>query len=920
MLHQYHYTAVLVIVLLLHGIVRAQAPEYFSVLQTEKVLSTGEVQWTQFGPGSAGYCDIVEYHPTDPNCLIMSPDVFNSYRSLDNGASWHTIRDCDGTSLGLWRMRDISFSLQNPDYGVAIDERGWFWETRDRGGQWQRNHDFSAKGVCSVVTLDPENDQIIYVGSGNFWNVKWNKRTLASPRREIPKPNEHYVYLCDFEFPLQQFYQNTRQSRKPCEFDPQHYSNTDYAHVSVTEYGKVWRSTDGGTTWKVINAGLPEAADIGRILFHPLDSKILYMATNYGLYKSDNRGETWLDIGGNLPHNMLRDMAIYLDENTKKPVLVVIDQVFWEEDGNGGVTSTGGVFKSVDEGKTWESLNSNLYLDLTKVSDYVQGSWYRAIGRWFELSSDEKARWADADMAGKSVLSTQELAKRKYPILPRKALQNFNRLTIDPSNPQRMYLGHSVSHDISFHAGDLWKTDNAGKSWIMCNRTGGEWQGVDKNFWQDRGNPANPNMQFAHLQRQVMEQTYGGKMGCRALTINSRGDLITVMEQQALQSTDHGETWQQIDNVETSPGSGCWIGTGCSNLTRCRYHMDPRMPDQFLLLCGEHGLWQMCNDENDINPKVPAIRQIVGQSQKDSDPHSIATVAYHPHNTDIMYLQSYRQQHAGYIRRSVDGGKTWENISQPVKFTIAVATGKVMTHSYLIDPVDPQNMYFCTPSWDMYTEKKQNPGFHNYGVYRSQDEGYTWEIVNSGLPAEANVTYLCFDPDNPAVLYAAVMKSMDMKTKGGLYVSKDRGDSWNALPIPSNIESVNHIHIDKQSDKIYIACGLSDGNIKDGGVWVRADKGDAWQKIFHMPFIQKVNVSPVDSKLIAVAVGENTEVDNLNGGAYLSLDGGQTWHKSNNGLGQAYWIVDIQWDLTKPNVIWCGLFGSGWYKGVLNEK
>jgi hypothetical protein len=68
-----------------------------------------------------------------------------------------------------------------------------------------------------------------------------------------------------------------------------------------------------------------------------------------------------------------------------------------------------------------------------------------------------------------------------------------------------MYLGHSIAHDISFHAGDLWRTENGGKTWTICNRTGTEWQGVDKKFWEERGNPTNPNMQFAHLQRQVME-------------------------------------------------------------------------------------------------------------------------------------------------------------------------------------------------------------------------------------------------------------------------------------------------------------------------------------------------------------------------------------------------------------------------------
>jgi hypothetical protein len=191
--------------------------------------------------------------------------------------------------------------------------------------------------------------------------------------------------------------------------------------------------------------------------------------------------------------------------------------------------------------------------------------------------------------------------------------------------------------------------------------------------------------------------------------------------------------------------------------------------------------------------------------------------------------------------------------------------------------------------------------------------------VNDGLPAECNVTRLCFDTDNPATLYAAVMKSMDMKTDGGLYVTRNRGDSWHALPIPTEIESVNDVHFDAQKKKLYIACGLSDGAPEKGGVWESHDHGQTWEKIFHMPFIYQVSVAPYDPERIAIAVGENTEINFLNSGAYLSFDEGQTWNKSNQGLGQPYWIVDLQWDLSKPDVIWCGLVGSGWYKGVIAQ-
>lgn len=872
---------------------------YFKELQTRKISSDATVTWKQFGPGGSGYCDIVEYHPTDPNCVIMSPDLFNNYGSWDNGISWQSISDSDGTSLDIRRMRDIAFSHHDPDYGVSIDERGWLWTTRDRGHSWQRNFGFPAKGVCSAVAIDPSDDQVMYVGSGNFWNVKWNRRTFDSPRRQVPKLKAEDRLFCDFNVPLQSGYLDAPLALN-CEFDPESYSRTDYYQLSVTEYGKVWRTNDGGATWKLINQGLPTDLDVGKILFHPLNSKILYLATNYGLYQSKNQGESWVNIGKNLPHNMLRDLAIYLDEETQKPILIAIDQVFWQDNDKGSITSSGGVFKSSDDGENWQSLNNNLHLDLTKTSGYIVNSYYKAISQWYRIPVEE--------------------TKKRFPKLPTKALQNFNRLLIDPSNPGRIYVGHNAVHDISFDTGDLWKTENGGKEWVISNRIGNEWQTVDQDFWQARGNPTDINMRFAHLQRQEMELPYGGRTGCRALTINSNGDLIAVFEQQTFQSTDHGNTWQQIDAVETGPDSGCWIGTGTSNLSHPRFYMHESLEGQHLLLSGEHGLWQICEGGEGKNQKIPAVRQVAGQTYDSGDPLSISSIAVHPKNPSTWFMQMYRQNYAGQVLKTVDKGKNWESISHPVKFPNVPSINRVRTHGLLIDEDNPNYMYFCVPSLDKSMAKKQYPKFNEFGVYRSKDGGYTWNRVNKGLPAEGNVTDICFDPKNHKNLYAALHRSTDASTKGGLYYSDDHGSSWEALPIPSEIKSLNDVHTNKQGDNIYIAGGLRHGKLGSGGVWVSRDKGKTWGKIFDMPNVLQVETAPYDPERIAVVVGENSEIDNLNPGIYVSFDSGNSWHKSNTGIGQPYWVVDIKFDLADPQVLWCGLFGSGWYKGDISRR
>ena len=54
--------------------------------------------------------------------------------------------------------------------------------------------------------------------------------------------------------------------------------------------------------------------------------------------------------------------------------------------------------------------------------------------------------------------------------------------------------------------------------------------------------------------------------GPRFVEVNTLGHIYTAFAQQVMRSTDNGATWKQVDDDETSPGSGNWVGRGNSNL------------------------------------------------------------------------------------------------------------------------------------------------------------------------------------------------------------------------------------------------------------------------------------------------------------------------------------------------------------------
>lgn len=824
---------------------------YFQKLQSEKVASSNKLEWQQFGPGMAGYCEEFWCHPTDKNVLFMSPDMYNSYGSWDNGVSWQTIKDVDGTGKDMRRIQSIVFSHQNADFGFAIDVRGELYKTMDRGRTWTFVKNMG--GRHAELTVDATDNGIWYMGAGDFWNVKANHR----------KQNNLLGYV---------------------------YNYADYGHI--------YKSTDKGVTWQKKKTGLPSTLDVGRIIVDPTNNNNVIIATNSGVYRSTNKGESWQLSGAGLPNNSPRDMTSFYDATTGEFILYVVEQTFYEKQGN-TVNSKGGIYKSLDGGINWINISGDVAIDLTEINNYnTQNKYWRAIAYWFDISQAE--------------------AKSTYPDYPSSVLSVFNRIVVNPKNKDEIYISHNVKHDYAFGPGDVWKTSDGGQHWIATARSGVYW-GEDKNstYWTARNNPKGINTEFAHLkyEKATQEEFYGN----RFLTINSQGDVFICLDQQVMRSSDGGVSWQQVDDNETAPGSDVWVGRGASNLPGRFMLLETGIPNRKLFCSGEHGLWESADLGSYPNKDAVAVKQIEGQVHH-KGATSISSVAVHPNNPDIIYILMFRQDHRGQFRRSTDGGKTWSNLSYPVQYGGNLSSDNLFQYSLTVDYKNPDHIYFCVianPIAEV-SGKLLPDDFTGLGVYRSQDGGLTWSIENTGLPAKASVRRLRMDPKNPEILYAALNQGTD-GSNGGLYKTINKGTSWSKITIPSAIKAVNNVFVDRNNEYIYISCGREEGSFAEGGVWRSKNKGTSWEKIFDMPYIWQTETSPINPNIITVNVPlphENKGATTFNPGAYISFDGGITWEKANKNIGQPDTITDFKPDPENENVFWIALKGSGWAKGV----
>ncbi|MCB0278998.1 MAG: glycosyl hydrolase [Calditrichaeota bacterium] len=230
--------------------------------------------------------------------------------------------------------------------------------------------------------------------------------------------------------------------------------------------GGVWRSEDGGSTWSNISDGY-FGGSIGAVAVSDYDNNIIYVgggektvrgnvSYGYGIWKSDNAGESWTQMGLKKSRHITR-IRIH-PRNPEIVYAAVLGDLYQSSEERG-------VYRSLDGGKNWKRIlfaNSDagavdLTMDPSNSKVLYASTWnVRRTPYSFSSGGPGSALWKSTDGGD----HWEELTDNKG--LP-DGVKGIIGVTVSPVNQKRVWAL------IEAEKGGLFRSDDSGKTWEKVN-------------------------------------------------------------------------------------------------------------------------------------------------------------------------------------------------------------------------------------------------------------------------------------------------------------------------------------------------------------------------------------------------------------------------------------------------------------------
>ncbi|MDC6366342.1 MULTISPECIES: VPS10 domain-containing protein [Flavobacteriaceae] len=678
---------------------------------------------------------------------------------------------------------------------------GGVWKTTDAGQRWTNISDgFFEMGSVGAVAVSESNPNVIYVGMGEH-----------APRGVM------------------------------------------------TSYGDgVYKSNDAGKTW--VKLGLEKTQHISRIVIHPTNPDLVYVAAQgalygpnkeRGLYRSKDGGKTWENI---LFVNELTGAA-ELSMDAQNPL--VLYAAMWEHQRKPNIVISGGkgsgLYKSTDGGDTWTELSKGLPEEKGKMAIVVSPANPNKVYALIESDSnkDKGGLFASND-AGKSwsmVSGDNRLVQRAWYyievfadpndentvyVLSADAFRSedggktwseitgthgdYHNLWINPKNSKNMVIANDGGAAISFNYGKTWSTQDIMPTAQFYRIS------VDNLFPYNiyGGQQDNTSVKIASLSmgrwsigREDWHYSAGGESAFLAFDPDdpryvmggSYLGTINLLDTQAKMGTKVmaapiqylGREARDMKYLYNWNAPIIWSQHEPGTFYHCA---------QLVLRTRDNGLtWEEISpdltrnqDDKQGNGGGPYTNEAVGAE-------NYGTIAYmieSPHEKGVFYTGS----DDGLVHVTKNGGESWENITPK-------GLQECLVNAIEVSPHDPATVYIAT------TRYKFND--HTPALYKSTDYGKTWKNISSGIPYGAFTRVVREDANKKGLLYAG--------TEKGIYISWNNGGSWEPLQLNLPKTPILDLKV-HQGDLIVATSGRSFWILDDLSIFSQYKKGENQTKLY----------------------------------------------------------------------------------------
>ena len=717
------------------------------------------------------------------------------------------------------RARAVAGVPSQPNVAYAGFDNGGVWRSTDYGSTWTPLFDEQSTGSIGAIAVAPSDPNIIYVGSG-----------AGIIRPDLAVGNGMYKSL-DAGKTWTHLGLRDSQMTAHIEIDPQD-PNRLFVAVLGHPYGPnaergVFRSTDGGASFQKV-LFKDDYTSANDVRLDPKNPNVVYAAlwqqqqgfyengafggSEGGIYKSIDGGSTWKQLAGGLPGRMI-EANLAMAGSKSNTVYAMVASAAPEGAGSGRRGAAGGTigfYKTIDAGDHWFLATDDLLTpassaqrstpdprplvrigggDLPTIAvDPKNERVVYSCSTVFWRSEDGGITWS---------------AVRGAP-----GGDDYQKTWINPVNPNILLLVSDQGAVISANRGESWSNwynqptaamyhvtaDNAfpyrlcsgqqdsGSACVDSRGMDGsitfhDWHPVGiEEYGEAAPDPKNPDL------------VYGGK--------------VSVYNRVTTQKNNVGPPGIGRFSAVPMPNGEAFPGPPARTVRTQPLVWSPK--DATLLFFATSGVWKTLNGghswtaiSGDLTRPTWEVPANAGKYAATVTPAAMGTVtALAPSPLDVKVLWAGTGD--GVIQVTANGGLRWTNVTP--------SEMKPWTRIFNMEAghFDTRTAYAAANTLRL---DDMNPHF-----WRTHDGGKTWTEINNGIAGGAVANSIREDPRKKGLLYAA--------TDTQVWVSFDDGDHWQSLRLNMPAISVRDIQV--KDDESCLCSDLVAGT-HGRGFWILDD-------------------------------------------------------------------------------------------------